>query len=43
MNSKGTAHEIIHAPYALKRGMVYRDNIQEDRINQNGIYKNQIT
>ena len=29
-NSKGTAHEIIHAPYASKHRMVYSNNIQEN-------------
>ena len=43
MNSKGTAREVIHATHALKRGMVYRDNLQENRNYQNGIYQNQIT
>ena len=43
MSSKGTAREIIHAPHASKRGMVYSDNIQENRNYQNGIYQNQIT
>ena len=31
MSSKGTAHEIIHATHDLKRGMVYSDNLQENR------------
>ena len=43
MSSEVTAREIIHAPYALKHGMVYSDNIQENRNYQNSIYKNQIT
>ena len=43
MNSKGTDCEIIHASYALKGRMVYSDNVQENQINQNGIYKNRIT
>ena len=33
----------IHAPHASKRGMVYSDNIQENRNYQNSIYQNQIT
>ena len=37
-----TAHEIIHAPHASKHGVVYSDNIQENRNYQNGIYQNQI-
>ena len=43
MSSKGTSREIIHAPHALKRGMVCSDNLQENRNYQNGIYQNQIT
>ena len=29
-SSKGTAREIIHAPHASKRGMLYSDNVQEN-------------
>ena len=43
MNSKGTAREVIHVTHASKRGMVYNDNLQENRNYQNGIYQNQIT
>ena len=43
MNSKGTAGEVIYATHASKRGMVYSDNLQENRNNKNGIYQNQIT
>ena len=46
-SSKGTAREIIHAPHASKRGMVYsnniQENLQENRNYQNSIYQNQIT
>ena len=41
-NSKGTDCEILHALYASKCGMVYSDNVQENRINKSDIYKNQI-
>ena len=43
MSSKGAAREIIHAPHALQSGMVYSDNLQENRNYQNSIYQNQIT